>query len=606
VPAHPDPALFASLQRSPLLAGLAHELIAELAARTHCRMLRTGEVLFRIGEPGQEFYLIAGGRIRLLGPREQGEPVVNELGPGEWFGEMALLTGEPRSATAVAATDATLLSIARADFHQLLRQAPAVALGLSHYLSHRLRMQTLLQPRRAPPGVIAMVTATPGIEEARLILNLAAALADTGAIRVAIVDHVTVLPLRPLVEANGFEGVTVVADSSPDLPTLRADYSLVLIRVATTDPQAVAWLRKAEAVWALDITDERATAWIKNTGEFERWTTIRCPHSHACRSPGDIVLDPAVMDPAPIVHQAPQSNAARSLRRFARQVLGRRVGLALSAGGAKALAHLGVLRCFERAGLEFDLIAGASMGGVIGGLFAMGQGSDVLLEGFRDLARNFRRQLLDFGIPDASLLRGVKKQGLLQHYARDVHIEALPIPFWTVAADLASGCEVGLGSGPLWQALDATSAIPAIFPPVVVDGRILVDGWIVNPLPADILRREGADIVVASATSAQVEPISVFRRPIQATGLAEQFGNWNRRLTYPAIIRIAMRALDVGARERTLANLAFADASVQPEVGSFSPTEFGRLEEIVELGERAAEEALPAILHVMRDRGKPY
>jgi predicted acylesterase/phospholipase RssA len=435
-------------------------------------------------------------------------------------------------------------------------------------------------------------------------LNLAAALAGVGADRVAIVDRVTVPPLRPLIASSGFEGVTVVADSSPDLPTLRTEYPLVIIRVATTDPQAVGWLRKAESVWALDVAGKQATAWIENTGEIEHWTTISCAHSHACRSPGGIVLDPAVLDSAPIVQLAPQSSAARSLRRFARCVLGRRVGLALSAGGAKALAHLGALRCFERAGLEFDLIAGASMGGVIGGLLAMEYSSDSLLAGFQGLARNFRRLLLDFGIPATSLLRGAKKQALLRQHTREVNIEDLPIPFWAVAADLISGQEVAFGSGPLWQALDATSAIPAVFPPVTVGDRLLVDGWIVNPLPADVLRREGADIVVAVATSAQVAPMLAFDQPAQTAGLSGKLENLRQRLTYPAIMRIAMRALDVGARERTLANLALADASVQPDVGSFSPTDFGRLNEIVELGERAAEEALPAVRHILRDRGK--
>ncbi|XSG86621.1 MAG: patatin-like phospholipase family protein [Methylohalobius sp. ZOD2] len=607
-----DPDLLASLRRSPLLAGLATEILHQLGSRAHRRLLQAGEVLFRIGEHGEEFYLIVNGKIRLLGPREQGEPVVNELGAGDWFGEMALLTGEPRSATASAATEVNLLAIARSDFYRLLQQAPTVALGISYYLSHRLRMQTLFQPRRAHPGVIAAVSGHPDLQEARLVLNLVAALASVGAIRVAIVDGAAVPSLQSVLPTGGCEGVTILADAFADLDALRADYPLVILRLSTTDPRAGDWLRKTETVWSLDREGEK---WLEKRKAIKCWTAISCDPSRGGAFPGrrshladrmtdTVVLESAVLDSVPILQLAPRSPAARTLRRFARQVLGCRLGLALSAGGAKALAHLGALRCFERAGLEFDLIAGTSMGAIVGGLYAQGHGNDKLLTDFRHLARHSRRLLLDYGIPATALLRGAKKRALIHQYIGDANIEHLPIPFWAVTADLMSGREVAFGSGRLWQILDATSAVPAVFPPVRMDAHLLVDGWIVNPLPTDILRREGADIVVAVATSAKVEAMPNFSHVSRTPGWGGQFEHLRRHLT-PSIIRIVLRSLDVGARERTLANLALADASVQPPVGSFSAADFGRMDELVERGERAAEEALPAIQQILRERGQP-
>ncbi|WP_152486007.1 patatin-like phospholipase family protein [Methylohalobius crimeensis] len=608
-----DSDLLASLRRSPLLAGLATEILHQLGSRAHRRLLQAGEVLFRIGEHGEEFYLIVNGKIRLLGPREQGEPVVNELGAGDWFGEMALLTGEPRSATAAAATEVNLLTIARSDFYRLLQQAPTVALGISYYLSHRLRMQTLFQPRRAHPGVIAAVSGHPNLQEARLVLNLAAALASVGAIRVAIVDGAALPTLPSVLPAGGCEGISILADDDfADLDALRASYSLVILRLSAIDPRAGDWLRKAETVWSLDREGEK---WLEKMKAKKCWTAISCDPSMGGASPGrrshladrmtdTVVLESALLDSVPILQLAPRSPAARTLRRFARQILGCRLGLALSAGGAKALAHLGALRCFERAGLEFDLIAGTSMGAIVGGLYAQGHGNDKLLTDFRHLARHSRRLLLDYGIPATALLRGTKKRALIRQYIGDANIEHLPIPFWAVTADLMSGREVAFGSGRLWQILDATSAVPAVFPPVRVDDHLLVDGWIVNPLPTDILRREGADIVVAVATSAKVEAMPDFSPVDRMGGWAGQFEHLRRHLT-PSIIRIVLRSLDVGARERTLTNLALADASVQPPVGSFSAADFGRMDELVERGERAAEEVLPAIQQILRERGQP-
>jgi NTE family protein len=163
-----------------------------------------------------------------------------------------------------------------------------------------------------------------------------------------------------------------------------------------------------------------------------------------------------------------------------------------------------------------------------------------------------------------------------------------------VAADLATGRECVLSSGLVWQAVDATTAIPGIFPPVCIDGHRFVDGWIVNSLPADVLRREGADTVLAVCVSAgrqggaeEAPPPP----PVQDAG----WRAWVRRATSPTIGRNLLTAIDIGARERTLANLALVDVCVTPDLRGMTVSDFRRLDELVERGEAAAEAALPAI-----------
>src|SRR5439155_10088682 len=144
-------------------------------------------------------------------------------------------------------------------------------------------------------------------------------------------------------------GVTIVTDQTADLTALRADHRLVLVRVATTDARGPALVRGAEALWALDVEGGRgaAAAWLAALVPPAAVTAIRC--NGPTSLPGaTIIVDESVLATAPIVRDAPQSPAARTLRGLARQVLGRRTGLALSAGGAKGLAHIGVVRAFER------------------------------------------------------------------------------------------------------------------------------------------------------------------------------------------------------------------------------------------------------------------
>ena len=234
------------------------------------------------------------------------------------------------------------------------------------------------------------------------------------------------------------------------------------------------------------------------------------------------------------------------------------------------------------------------MGGIIAALVGLGWSSDRLHEFAERLRRSFRRMLIDIGL-SGSLLRGAKKRTLLADLAGGKRFEDLRVPLWIVAADLVLQREFVFDRGDLGAALDATSAIPAIFPVVSLEERKLVDGWVVNPLPADVLRRKGADVVIA------VDPNVADTRAPQLHARRRRHPWWKRLLNPQTLIdpmgmvRVQMQAMDVGARERTLANLALVDICVQPRLGGYSTTDVQKLPGIVAAGEAAAETALPAI-----------
>jgi len=588
--------LAARMRRSALFARLSPEQISAVIAAATPRDTHAGQILFRLNEPGSTFYVILRGTFRVLVPGPHGDEILNQLGPGEWFGEMSLLTGEPRAATIVSVIDGQLAEFGPAAFASL-SALPSFAATLSQMLSHRLRARVLVRPRPQCPQVIAVISALPSVEQAELVFNLGVALADLGG-STAMLDFVEFARLSPRATDDS---VTVVEGAKADIGALRKQHTFILLCLRVGDESTASLVQSADAVWAFD--DDADTAlrflrFLRSRADLPPLTLLRdlagAPAADDWRTSEDV----SVIRKAPVVRLERGDPHAVTLRRFARRVLGRRVGLALSAGGVKGLAHLGVLRVFERAGIEVDLIAGASMGGIIGGFIAAGRSVADILAVFTELRADFRHRLLDFVVPGPALFRGEKKRALLQHHAGELRIEELPLPFSTVAGDLVTGREVVLGSGSLAQALDATSAIPAVFPPVVVGGQTLVDGWVVNPLPTDVLRREGADIVIAVDASGPQEAAADFgpAAAATATGVVSRI---RRRFVNPEIIRIVMRSMDVGARERTIANLALADAWVQPDVGRFSPSDVRPMAEIVELGEAAAEAALPGIRRVM-------
>ncbi|HKJ23607.1 MAG TPA: patatin-like phospholipase family protein [Myxococcota bacterium] len=176
-------------------------------------------------------------------------------------------------------------------------------------------------------------------------------------------------------------------------------------------------------------------------------------------------------------------------------MLGGRIGIALGSGGARGFAHVGVLRELVAAGIVPDVVCGASVGAVVGAVYAAGH-----LDDFESWARRLDRRgvlaLLDVSFSGGAL-RGRRMMEQIATFLPDGDIDALPAPFAAVATDLESGREVWLQRGPLVPALHASSAIPGVVSPVRIDGRWLIDGGIVNPVPIALCRALGAETVIA-------------------------------------------------------------------------------------------------------------
>jgi len=172
-----------------------------------------------------------------------------------------------------------------------------------------------------------------------------------------------------------------------------------------------------------------------------------------------------------------------------------KIGIALSGGGAAAMAHIGVLEELAAAGIAIDCVAGTSAGAMVGAAFAAGQ-----LAAFRDtmcaLTRGRVFRLFDPIWPRTGLLEGRRSLELVRAHLGD-RIEKLPIPYAAVAADLYSGEEVVLRDGGVVEAIRASIAMPGLFTPQHWGGRLLVDGGLVNPVPVDVARQLGAEFVIA-------------------------------------------------------------------------------------------------------------
>lgn len=271
----------------------------------------------------------------------------------------------------------------------------------------------------------------------------------------------------------------------------------------------------------------------------------------------------------------------------------KKLGLALGGGGARGLAHLGVLRVLERVGVEISFIAGTSMGGLVGAFYAAG----IPLRQIATIAnhggpRQMLGHLLDLTWSAKGFLRGERvSESFAKALGRKTHFHDLSLPVAFPAVDLRSGQEVLLDSGPLVPALRATCAVPGVFLPVDHLGMSLVDGGILNNVPADVARRMGAEVVLAINVLPDFSQNELGQNP-EVRGLRQ------RRI--PSAIReqlhvqmIMLSALTAHKLERAEPDLTLIP-EISEQVGLF--VGYGQAKETIEAGARAMEAHLPELL----------
>ncbi len=262
---------------------------------------------------------------------------------------------------------------------------------------------------------------------------------------------------------------------------------------------------------------------------------------------------------------------------------GKRVGLALSSGAARGLAHIGVLAVLEREGIPIDIIAGTSMGALVGALYAQGRGVDEM-EGLAGTWGAKRLALfVEPTLSKTGLIMGRKIEGAFKSIIGDVEFRDLGIPFACVATDVDSGEEVVIKRGLVREGIRASSSIPVLLAVAKWEGRYLVDGSLVNPVPVSVLREMGADFIIA---------VNV-RSDIQDKVHRVNEGQLEHK--EPNIFSIIMQTVHIAGYQALRASLSGADVLIEPQVSSIGFFDFHRSQECFLKGVLAAEEAVVEI-----------
>lgn len=582
------------LKTLPTLFGTLDDAAFEdIESRVERVVLRRGEAPFRQGDPGDAWYIVASGRLKIVVTDAHGrDKALGEIGRGASLGETALLAGMPRTATPYAVRDTVLLKFSAADFEDIIERHPRALRTISRTMLRRASGAPTSQG--APCVNIAVVPARRDVRTRDFAESLSRALSTLGRTLHLSAERVT--------DLGEMSGALKRSDSHPVwlrfsswLEERAAEHRFIVLE---GDRAPTSWSRRvlAEADQVLVVADATHDP-TPDALERELMGTLAGPH-HAQKTlvllhPEHAKLPSGTakwLDAREVQHhQHLRAGRAADVERLARAMAGCSVSLLLGAGGARGFAHVGTLRALEESQITVDHIGGTSIGAMVAGLHAMGRSPYEIME----LGRFMRetRPLGDYALPVTSVLSGRRAEKVARHAFGDTRIEDLWIPYFCTSCDISVFREVVHDRGSLVDTTLASGALPGILPPRLIDGHLLVDGGTTDALPGPVMRERSRGALIAVDVSTEREFLYTDARFPTSWGALWRRMQDDPRAT-PSLVELFLRAVSLGTASRTAAVALDADLFLRPPVEHFGTADLESLEEIERIGYEHARERL--------------
>lgn len=575
-------------------------LIDDIKAEIEWFDVKAGNYLFRQGDSSADIFFLLYGRMRAIKAGSNGgTEVLGDIARGETIGEMALFTGEPRSADVIAVRNSSLARLPRAAFERLMSKAPSVAMKTVQLVIDRFRRRETMLKTPAAPATICILPISPGIDAREFAALLAAHFDDPCSILSADdvnwPDNVAQrqarwrqLLFRSTQSVHTPERLLFVGDPNERAWTeacLQEADEILLLGDGDGEPVAISDIEQS-LLLAQDICPlaQQTLVLLHSQPKLSPrgtagWVQSRCLSRH--------------------VHVRPHLTA--DIRRLARILCGKAVGLVLSGGGARALAHLGVIKALTEHGIEADFVGGTSMGAVMAGWYAMEVRGDTLMQaGARAFGQNPSG---DYNyLPVISLVRGDRTSAIIAQEIHEVARHEIDIGdcwrnMFCVASDYTAAREAILRDGPLSRAIMASVSIPGIFPPQIINGHVMFDGGTFNNFPVDVMESMGVGKIIGVDMLARTpEPVKLDSLPAPFAVAMDRFRSTQaRRYRVPLIGETLLTATFIAAESKQRQMRSRTSLYIRPEVEGISILDWKKLPMAVEAGYAATKAALAAL-----------
>ncbi len=637
------------LHKVPLFSSIKVSELRRYSEKIEVQSFSEGETICQEGcVGGQALYIVAEGQLNIL----LKDQILTTLQVGNYFGEISLLSEEPHSATIKAVSSGKLYVIKKELFDKIVEKHPEILRWLSKVLGKKLRQTIQISHKTIKSQhVFITISAEKEVGKSVLTANLAASLHKQTNKKVAVVDFycnpgscASILKLSPqetiLFSTKSHGGSITHADiQRATVPhnlgidiifyskegealefdrgqikalfeILRETYDAVIVdvpnklyfeqyKLLVEEADEVIFLakensfslRKSESFiecLKYNFPNLNAKLWVGIV--LEKTTPKQKPPIY-CRFvyPFDNeAVEQFFKDGIPFVLNKPNSVLSQSINRLAREIGGIRVGLALSAGMAPGLAHIGVLKVLQKEKIPIDLVAGTSGGALFGIPFV----ANIPFNAVEDAALRIGKlqilSLLDFTMPYSGFIRGKKVIDFVEHFIGNPRFDELLIPFKVVATDFRTGEIFIIDHGPVLEALRASISIPGIFTLFRHGGRYLVDGATSSPVPVDVLYRFGAEKTIA---------VNVCSDPF---GYHERVDNFRNKKTPPHVFDVITQSRAITTHHIAEIETHKADIAICPNVSDFNWRDYHEAPRLIDAGIKAAQEALPRIKELIK------
>jgi predicted acylesterase/phospholipase RssA/CRP-like cAMP-binding protein len=560
------PHALSALPPSALFAGLANTELQAVAEQMRPREFGAGEQICAAGEASDRLWLITGGLVHILAGHSgaaAGEVVARQR-KGDVVGAQGAVTGEPRTATVVAAIPTSAMELDGERFLELAQRFPGILINLIRIQSERLVIANARRIEHERGETVALLSSP--------------AMAATAARVAALAQRVSPRPVIWLDRRLSFAGTLTAADDLTD------EHATVLLP-GELDPETVMLL--------LDEVD-RVVALAGSARDAERLGALaRGSDGRGAQVEAVLIGEEAVAAsskwpagaPIRVVRTCPRADQADEAW-LARHLTRTKLGLALGAGGAKGYAHVGALQVLEEAGYVVDYVSGSSIGAIVGAYLALGMDAaeiDATLHSAFD-ADNVG-ELFKTSMSGASGLEAMSK--LMRESTAERSFAQTLIPLAVMTVDLTDRAPAPLREGPLWEALLAATALAGVFPPHERGGHRLVDGLALVPVPTGAVFEDGADLAVS----------------INLMG-AEVLAQWpeqprlepaRERKARGGTLDTLLEVMDLSQLETSARHAELADVVITPRFGPAHWRDFHLADLFLAAGRRAALEQLPAL-----------
>jgi len=544
----------------PLFSSLGPAELELVEAKVRRVEFKKGDIVYRIGEKAEAFYIILLGRFRVVSPRNE---TIVILSQGDYFGESSILLGRPHSATVEAKNDSLLLKIEKKDFQNLLSEIPAISLHLSRTLGHRLTAGAG-RAEVSRTKILSVYDYESSFQKRCFIWNLAAALVSYAKKKTVVIGvestDTTRFPAHlknklSLTQSSDFnaeqisaciseqkEGFHFLCVSAPakgaevnggvaSLVGYLVDrYEFIIFDLPKDfNDHGIKMLQHSDCVYFLVNDESRITSQtqlllkefrtsfgfgadeirfiVSETGESNYRTlpfTLNDPTGlpvFAFLPHQEELFEREKSGDLSLVLDQPDGPYAKVIKFLVRELTGKLVGLVLGSGAAFGFAHVGVLKVLERENIPIDMIAGSSIGALVGAMWASGLSAAELEKIATDLDQKtafvkiigFR----DFLLPHHGFFRGDQVIRFLRGFLDKKTFQDLNIPVKIVGTNLFTGAEAIFDEGDVVEAIRASISIPGIFRPVKIQNQFFMDGGVVDPLPVKVLNQYGAKKIIA-------------------------------------------------------------------------------------------------------------